>query len=65
MLILSRKVGEEICIGDEISIVIQKVQAGEVRVGVRAPKDVPVHRREVYDRIKEDEGKARWNDLTR
>ena len=58
MLILSRKVGEEICIGDEISIVIQKVQADGVRIGVRAPKDIPVHRREVYDRIKEDQEKA-------
>lgn len=63
MLILSRKAGEEICIGDEIRILVHQINGGAVRIGVHAPKDVPVHRREVYEKIKEEEI-ARWNRST-
>ena len=52
MLILSRKVNEKIMIGDEISISIIEVRGDQVRVGVDAPRNVKVYRREVYDAIR-------------
>ncbi len=51
MLVLSRKVGEVITIGNAIKITILSYDRGIVRVGIEAPKDIPVHRKEVYDRI--------------
>jgi carbon storage regulator len=51
MLVLSRMRGEEILIGNDITIVVVEVRNGKVRLGIEAPKDVPVHRREVYDAI--------------
>ena len=55
MLVLSRKKHESIIIRDDIVIVVVDVRGDTVRLGIDAPKDVPVHRREVYDRIKEAE----------
>ncbi len=52
MLVLTRKIGEVIMIGDEIAVEILHVSGGQVRIGITAPIDIPVHRREVYDRIK-------------
>ena len=52
MLVLSRKKGERIMIGDNITIVIVEVRGDKVRIGVEAPKDVPVHRDTVYEAIK-------------
>lgn len=51
MLILSRKLGESIVIGDDITITILGVNGGQVRVGIDAPKSVNVHREEVFNRI--------------
>lgn len=51
MLILTRRVGETITIGDDIVVRILGVSGGNIRVGVSAPKDVPVHRGEIYSRI--------------
>ncbi|MCS7000173.1 MAG: carbon storage regulator CsrA [Bacteroidota bacterium] len=51
MLVLSRKIGEVITIGNTIKITILSYDRGIVRVGIEAPKDIPVHRKEVYDRI--------------
>lgn len=51
MLILTRKVGESINIGDDITITILGVSGQQVRVGINAPKDVAVHREEIYQRI--------------
>jgi len=51
MLILTRRVGESIMIGDEMSVTVLGVNANQVRIGVAAPKDVPIHREEVYERI--------------
>lgn len=56
MLILTRKVGETIVIGDDIRVSVLSVQGNQVRVGVAAPRDVVVHREEIYDRI-QGEGK--------
>lgn len=52
MLILTRRVGETLMVGDEVSITVLGVKGNQVRVGINAPKDVPVHREEIYQRIK-------------
>lgn len=53
MLILTRKVGEAIRIGDDIEITTLGIKGNQVRLGISAPKDVSVHRKEIYDRIQE------------
>ena len=61
MLILTRKVGETLVIGDEITITVLGVKGNQVRLGVNAPKEVAVHREEIYQRIqreKTDQGPA-------
>ena len=55
MLVLSRKVGEVIRVGDDVEIKVVAVKGDRVRLGIEAPKDVPVHRQEVYDRRREEE----------
>ena len=52
MLVLMRKAGQSIMLGDDIEVCILGAQAGQVRVGIRAPRSMPVHRREVWIRIK-------------
>lgn len=52
MLILTRRAGEAINIGDDIKVIIVGINRGQVRIGIQAPQSVPVHREEVYDRIK-------------
>ena len=52
MLILTRRVGETIMIGDEVTATILGVKGNQVRIGMDAPKEVAVHREEIYDRIK-------------
>lgn len=56
MLILTRRVGETLMIGDEVSITVLGVKGNQVRIGVNAPKDVAVHREEIYDRIQKEQG---------
>lgn len=51
MLVLSRKKNESIVINDNIKIVVVEIRGDKVRLGIEAPKDIPVHRREVYDAI--------------
>ncbi|WP_421526804.1 carbon storage regulator CsrA [Pseudomonas brenneri] len=51
MLILTRRSGEAINIGDDIVIRVLAVDGGQIRIGVEAPKEVPVHREEIYERI--------------
>lgn len=51
MLILSRRVGEDVVIGDDIFITVLGVKGGQVRLGFDAPLDIPVHRSEIKDRI--------------
>ena len=53
MLILTRKVGESVLIGDDISISVLSVRGNQVKLGVQAPKEVSVHREEIYQRIQE------------
>ena len=61
MLVLSRKKNESIVINNDITIVVVEIRGDKVRLGVEAPKEVPVHRREVYDAIKR---KAQSTDTT-
>lgn len=57
MLILTRRVGETIRIGDNIEVVVLGVKGNQVRIGTNAPKDLPVHREEIYQRIKKEADK--------
>lgn len=58
MLILTRRVAESIHVGDSIRVTVLDVQDGQVRLGINAPKEIPVHREEIYYRIKyENEAK--------
>lgn len=52
MLILSRRVGESVVIGNDVTVTVLGAKGQRVRIGFEAPDDVPVHRREVYERIK-------------
>ena len=51
MLILTRKLGESIAIGDQIKVTLIEIQGKQVKIGVIAPKDVSIHRQEIYERI--------------
>ena len=62
MLVLSRKKNESIVINNDITIVVVEIRGDKVRLGVEAPKEVPVHRREVYDAIKRNEQMTKGND---
>lgn len=56
MLILTRRVGETLMIGDEVSVTVLGVKGNQVRLGVNAPKDIAVHREEIYQRILHERG---------
>jgi carbon storage regulator len=54
MLILTRRIGETIRIGDDVSVTVLEVHGNQVRIGIQAPKSVAVHREEVFNRIAEE-----------
>lgn len=54
MLILTRRVGETLVVGDDITVTVLGVKGNQVRLGVNAPKDVSVHREEIYQRIQQE-----------
>lgn len=55
MLVLSRRLGEALVIGEDVKLTILGVNGGQVRVGIEAPKDVSIHREEIYLKIKEEQ----------
>lgn len=55
MLILTRRVGEILMIGDDVSVMVMGVNGNQVRLGINAPKEVAVHREEIYDKIRREE----------
>ena len=55
MLILTRRVGETLVVGDDVTVTVLGVKGNQVRIGVKAPRDVSVHREEIYERIKNEQ----------
>ncbi len=58
MLILTRKVGESLVIGDDVSIIVLGIKGNQVKIGVDAPKTVSVHREEIYNKIQNEQGSS-------
>ena len=58
MLIITRKLGERIVIGDDIVVTVLEIKGSQARIGIEAPKDISIHRQEVFDRIRQENLKA-------
>ena len=58
MLILTRRTGETLMVGDEITVTVLGVKGNHVRIGINAPRDVAVHREEIYEKIRQEKARA-------
>ncbi len=56
MLILTRKVNETLMVGDDVSVTVLGIKGGQIRIGINAPRDIAVHRQEIYEKIKREGG---------
>ena len=55
MLILTRRTGETLMVGDDVTVTVLGIKGNQVRIGINAPDHVPVHREEIYERIKQEQ----------
>jgi carbon storage regulator len=58
MLILTRKVNETLMVGDDVSVTVLAIKGGQIRIGINAPRDVGVHRQEIYEKILQERKEA-------
>jgi carbon storage regulator len=65
MLILTRRVGETVMIGSDVTVTILGVKGSQVRVGITAPKTIPVHRQEIHERIQREQQMGEWKEANR
>ena len=63
MLVLTRRAGESFMVGSDITVTVISIDANQVRIGIAAPKEVPVHREEVFKRIREEGDSKKKNDI--
>jgi carbon storage regulator len=65
MLILTRRVGESVMIGNDVTVTVLGVKGNQVRVGIEAPKSITVHRKEIYERIQREQQMGEWKEANR